>query len=916
MRWLIKVSLRLRSLFYRPVADGELDSELHFHLEQQIAANLAAGMSPAEARRAAIHELGGVEQLKEECRDARHTNCFHDLVHDLRYGLRMLRKSPGFTAVAVLTLALGIGANTAIFSVLNAALLKPLPVKQPDRLVLFGDGLDCCISDAFPNTSLYSYPFYREVRKRVDRFAAAYQNDVFSDVAAAFSTVQRVHGFVAGRTDAEPMDVLPVSGTYFETLGVSPVIGRALSEQDDATKDAHPVAVVSYAFWTQSLGRDPSVLNRQLTIGSAVFSVVGVAPAGFFGTQLGAQPDIWVPLSMQKEIPPGWDGYDDQMFESLDLIARLKRGVTSAQADANANLLFHQILGSFSAAPHKQEDLQRLDKTHLELTSLSHGFSRMRWNFVEVLMAVVALVLLIACANIANLLLARATGRARELSVRNALGAGRARLVRQLFTESLLLALGGGGLGIALASPARQFLIRMVSDGSGTYSGAMRFDVAIDARVLLFTLAITFATAILFGVIPALRATRFNIVDSLRDGRGQPSAPARTLAGRALVISQVALSLILLVGAGLFLRSLANLSNVSTGFNKENVILLRVDPSSAGYKIDVRLVSLYHDIQQRIAALPGVRAASFSMFTFDEGTWNNPIWVEGYLAGHQDIDVHHNVVGGDYFAAMGIPLLAGRTFGPQDTLMSPKVAIIGETLARTLFPSGSPIGRDYGRGGPEHAGDIEVIGVVKDVKYNNLDEPQQPGDYLPYTQSFQYLRDFQVRYAGDPATLIRSLRQTIHDVDGTLPISSVTTLDDQVSASISNQRLVAELSAFFGLLAVSLACIGIYGLMSYAVTRRTHEIGLRMALGAERGRVLWQIMREILLLVLAGVAIGLPVALACDRWIASMLFGLRSTDAMSFAGAAVLLLVVAAIAGYLPARRASLIDPMVALRYE
>ncbi|HKS67454.1 MAG TPA: ABC transporter permease [Candidatus Acidoferrales bacterium] len=901
--WLYTIPLRLRSLFHRRQADEELNEELRDHVERKTEEYVAKGLAPEEARRQALVGMGGIEKRKEECRDTRHVTWLQDFAQDFRFALRMLPKSRGFTAVAVLSLALGIGANTAIFSLLNAVLLKPLPVKQPDSLVLFGDGRDCCISDAFPNTSLYSYPFYREVQKR---------NDVFSGVAAAYSTVQRVHGFIAGSADAEPMDVLPVSGTYFSVLGVGPIIGRALSEQDDATKDAHPVAVVSYGFWSQSLGRDPYVLKRNLTIGSTVFSIIGVAPPGFFGTQLGEQPDIWVPLSMQKKIPPGWDGYNDQMFESLNLIARLQRGVTPALAQADANLLFHQILHGFGAAPHTPQALQKLDRTHLELTSLSNGFSRVSWNFVGVLMAVVALVLLIACANVANLLLARATGRGREIAVRHALGAARSRLVRQLSTESLVLALGGGALGVALASPARHFLVHLVSTGGDI----VRLDVPIDARVLLFALTITFATSILFGVIPALRATRFNIADSLRDGRNRPSAPAGTLAGRALVISQVALSLVLLVGAGLFLRSLVNLMDVHTGFNKENVILIRVDPSSAGYKEDARLAALYSNIQQRLAALPGVRAASFSLFTFNEGTWNNPIWVQGYLAGHQDIDVHHNVVGGDYFAAMGIPLLAGRAFSPQDTPTSPRVGIIGETLARTLFPVGSPIGRHYGRGGPDHAGDIEVIGVVKDVKYDSLDEPQKLGDYLPYTQAFRYLSDFQIRYAGDPRSLIPSVRETIHDVDRTLPISAVTTLEDQVSASIGNQRLVADLSAFFGLLAVSLACLGIYGLMSYAVTRRTHEIGIRMAVGAQPRDILRVIVGQGLKLLAVGVAVGLAASLALTRLMTSLLFGVTTTDPLTFASVGFLLFVVALTACYIPARRAMKVDPMVALRYE
>jgi predicted permease len=485
-------------------------------------------------------------------------------------------------------------------------------------------------------------------------------------------------------------------------------------------------------------------------------------------------------------------------------------------------------------------------------------------------------------------------------------------LIRQLLTESLVLAVAGGALGFAFASGASPLLVRMVSDGRE----ALQLEVPVDTRLLLFTLVVTVATALLFGTIPAFRATRLNLTDPLKDGRSQSRIPMKGPLAKALVISQVALSLVLLVGAGRFVRSLMNLTNVDTGFNKENVIRLRVDPSSVGYKEDARLTGLYRQIEERVSAIPGVRAASFSIFTFNEGTWNNPIWVQGYLAGHQETDVHHNAVGLDYFAAMGIPVLAGRRFGPQDNATSPKVGVIGESMARRLFPSGSPIGQRYGRGGPENAGDIEVIGVVKDVKYNSLDEDTQLGDYLPYTQNIRYLQDFEVRYMGDSASVVAAVRQTIHDVDRSLPISDVMTLDKQVERSITNQRLVAQLSTFFGLLAVFLSCIGIYGLMSYVVTRRINEIGVRMALGAERSHVRWLVMRESLWLVGLGITMGVPVAIAGDRLISSMLFGLRHTDAVSLSAAVTLLLVVVAIAGYLPARRASLIDPLVALRYE
>jgi predicted permease len=906
MRWLAETARRLKMLVHRRQFDADLEEEMRLHLALRQQEHVDSGMNRDDARAAARRGFGNPTVLKEKSHVAWGWEWLENLAQDVNYGVRAMRRSPGITVVALLSLALGIGANTAIFSLMDAVLLKSLPVKEPDRLVLFGEGLDQGISDGFPNRWLYSYPFYREMQKK---------NQVFSDVAAAFSMTDRIHGFVGGRSEAEPINIQLVSGTYFPMLGVQAVMGRALSEDDDRTEGEHPVAVVSYAWWKRNLAQDASVLGKRLTIGSTVFSIVGVAPQEFFGTKVGESPDIWIPLSMQKEIPPGWNGYNDEMFESLHLMARLKPGVGMAEANANANLLFQQILRGFANAPRTAENLQKLDKARVELNSMATGFSRLRRQFSEplkVLMAVVGLVLLIACANIANLLLARSTARARELSVRQALGAGRSRLIRQLLTESLVLAVAGGAMGIAFASVASRLLVRMVSDGRQ----ALQLGVPVDMRLLLFALGVTLATALLFGTIPAFRATRLNLTDSLKDGRSLPGAQGKGRLAKALVISQVTLSLALLVAAGLFVRSLMNLTNVDTGFKRENVIRMRIDPSSVGYGEDARLIGMYRQVEERVSALPGVLAASFSIFTFNEGTWNNRVWVQGNLAGHRETDVHHNAVGNGYFAAMGIPLLAGRTFGPQDTATSPKVGVISETMARTLFPSGSPIGRRYGRGGPEHAGDIEVVGVVKDVKYNSLDEETQLGDYLPYTQNVRYLNDFEVRYAGYSDTAIAAVRRAIHDVDRTLPISDVMMLDEQVARSTTNQRLLAQLSGFFGLLAVFLSCIGIYGLMSYVVSRRTNEIGVRMALGAERSQVLWSVMRESLWLVTLGIAIGVPVALAGSRLISSMLYGLRASDPATILAGVGVLSVVAALAGYLPARRASLVDPMISLRYE
>ena len=906
MKWLRELARRLSMLVHGRQFDADLEEEMRLHLELRQQEEIRSGVAADDARAAARRRFGNPTVLREQSRTAWGGEWFEHLVQDINYGVRAMLRSPGVTLVALLSLALGIGANTAIFSLMDAVMLKSLPVKDPVRLVLFGNGLDQGISDGFPNPWLYSYPFYREMQKR---------NDVFSDVAAAFSMTDRVHASVEGRGNTEPMNIQLVSGTYFPMLGVQAMIGRTLTEEDDRAKGGNPVAVISHGWWTRSLARDPSALKRKLTIGSTVFTIVGVAPAEFFGTKVGESPDIWIPLSMQKEVPPGWDGFSDNMFESLHLMARLKPGVSMAEADSNANLRFQQILRGFSGAPLTGENREKLDKARVELSSMATGFSRLRWQFsspLKILMVVVGLVLLIACANIANLLLARSTARARELAVRQALGAERSRLIRQLLTESLVLAFAGGALGVVFASGASHLLVRMVSDGRD----ALQLNVSVDMRLLLFTLGVTLATAVLFGTIPAFRATRMDLVDSLKDGRSLVTGEAKGPLAKALVISQVALSLVLLVGAGLFVRSLVNLTNVDTGFNKENVIRFRVDAGSAGYQEDVRLTSMYRQIEERVNALPGVRAASFSIFTFNEGTWNNDIWVQGYLSGHNEINVHHNAVGNGYFAAMGIPLVAGRTFGPQDTATSPKVGVISETTARTLFPGGSPIGRRYGYRGPQHAGDIEVVGVVKDVKYNSLEENPQAGDYLPSTQNVRYLNDFEVRYAGDSAAVVAAIRQTIHDLDQRLPISDVMTLDQQVARSITNQRLVAQLCTFFGLLAVFLSCIGIYGLMSYVVARRTNEIGVRMALGAERSQVLWLVMRESLWLVALGTVIGVPVTLAGSRLLSSVLFGLRANDPASLLTGAGVLLVVAALAGYLPARRASLVDPMVSLRYE
>ena len=836
-------------------------------------------------------------------------NWLETFLQDAAYGVRSMLRTPATTIVALISLALGIGANTAIFSFLDAVMLRSLPVKNPQQLVKLGvedwDG----ITNTFACTELYSYPFYRQLQSK---------NVVFSDTAAVFSMLDEVHGFVDERRDSEPINVQFISGTYFQTLGVGAEKGRTINDADDASEGDHPVAVISQSFWKRSLGGDPAVLEHKLRLGKTTFSIVGVAPAEFFGTKVGEAPDVWVPLSMIEQVPPGWKAYKENFAESLFILGRLKPGVSMEQATANMNVLFSQILRGFPDAKLTQENLAKLARTHLQLEPMAHGISDLRRTYskpLQVLMAIVALVLLIACANIANLLLARSTARARELAVRQALGARRARIVRQLLTESLLLALAGGVLGIGFAAMANRLLLHMISEGADI----VPLDVSLNLRLLAFTFGVTVTTTLLFGTLPALRATGVRLAECLKGGRGMRSAGTRTPVAKALVVSQVVLSLLLMVGACLFLRTLINLSRVDTGFNKDHVLRLNIDSAAMDFKDDdPREVILFKQIEERVSALPGVEAASFSAFTFREGSWSTLIQVPG-MPLDRGAHVKHNVIGDGYFKTLQIPIIAGRAFGPQDTATSQHVAVISEHMARTLFPAGSPVGRTFSIGSPDSSDtplQVQVIGVAKDVKFGDLEEPTPYIDYLSYRQREWGFGDFEVRYSGDFGAISNQVQQAIHSVERTLPITDVTTLDEQVARSFTDQTIIAELSAFFGLVAVFLSCIGLYGLMSYLVGGRTGEIGIRMALGANPRSVALGVIREVAIMVGAGIVIGIPVALALSRLVKSMLFGLSGTDPLSLAMAVAVLLLAGLLAGYVPARRASRVDPAVALRYE
>ncbi|HKQ08473.1 MAG TPA: ABC transporter permease, partial [Blastocatellia bacterium] len=835
-----------------------------------------------------------------------------DMIQDLRYGIRILFKQPAFTLIAVLSLALGIGANTAIFSLLDAVLLKSLPVKEPDKLVLFGKGEEGGLTNSFPHAScdLFSYPFYQEVRQR---------DEVFSDVAALLSMTWNVHGTVNNNSsggEMQPLRVQPVSGTYFSTLGVNAALGRTFTEADDLTPGGHPVAVVSYAWWQSRMGGDPEAVGKTIAIDQTAYTIVGVAPAEFFGTTVGQAPDIYVPLAMEAQLPPAhWNVRNEKLSQSLYLIGRLKNGVSAEQASAAVNLLFKQSLQELAGPQPAAERAQAIERASIELTPAGKGVSELRREFslsLRILMAVVGVVLLIACANIANLLLARAANRRREFAVRMAMGAGRIRLIRQLLTESILLAGLGGGAGVLLAWWGSRMLIGMASSSAEP----LPLDVTPNMRILGFTLLASLLSAVVFGTAPALRAARIEPNAELKGGRGAARASSQSPLGKALVVVQVALSLLLLVGAGLFVRTLINLQSIPTGFNQRNVMLFEIDTSALGLK-DKQYPALLREVEEKVKAVPGVEANAFAFLVFSQGGWTSLVETHDLAeADRASRVVRQNVVGQDYFAALGIPLLEGRGFGPQDTEKSQKVAVISETMAQRLFPGGSPLGRRFGTNGPQSHDEIEVIGVVKDSKYQSLTEEARPVAYYPSAQSPGPRGNLIVRFAGAPDRVIPQVRQAIQEVNHNLPIDEVLSLDEQIGRSLTQPKLVARLAAFFGLLALLLACIGLYGVLSYAVARRTNEIGIRMALGAQSRDVLWLMLREALMLVIIGVAVGLAASLAATRTASSLLYNLKPNDPLTITLATLLLLTIAILAGYLPARRAARVDPMVALRDE
>ena len=834
---------------------------------------------------------------------------------DIRYGWRVLRNSPAFTTVAVVTLALGIGANTAIFTLINAVMLRMLPAKNVHELVVVGDPTAVhSRSIGTPRTEFFSYPLYKELRDR---------NTVFSGIFAS-GEVNRVRvAKQSGQNVADDVLGVVVTGNYFSVLGVNALAGRTLYESDDQTRGGHPVAVISYAMWRARFNSDPSIVGDTLRLNGYPFTIVGVAPPGFHGEVVGDVQEVWVPMAMQEQLMPGRKYLDDVHASWLTSMARLKPGVSIEQAQANLNVIWQQLLDSDYGAKVGADDLSAIKREKIEVHSGARGLSELRGDFAKplfLLMGIVGLVLLIACVNVANLLLARATVRQKEIAVRLAMGAKPARIMRQLLTESVLLSLLGGALGLLAAFWGTRLLLsvaRLNIDQSG-------LQVNPDMRILFFTLGVCLITGILFGVVPAIRALRIELNATLKNAApGAVGGSARGFHwGKMLVAGQVALSLLVLFAAGLLVRSMQNLKNLDLGYNREKVLIVRLDPTSAGYDTPQKVTNLQTELQSRVARLPGVKdvtASELGLFYGSEGATS--VASEAYKGAEND---PKNVsffdrVAPDYFKVLGIPLIAGREIGPQDTASSQLVAVVNESFVKQYFPNQNPIGRKFWWDDQEHRDkQIEVIGVVKDVVDKGLKTKPRRRHYMPITQANDALGMLclEIRTVGDPSGLSDAVRNEIKSYNSGLPITNLRTLDRLIDGSISNEIIIAKLSTFFGVLALILASIGLYGVMSYTIAGRTRELGVRIALGAQRTDVLRMVLKEAMLLVVVGIAVGVPLSIASSRVIASMLYGLKWYDPVAMAIVIVLLAVVGAFAGFVPARRATKVDPMVALRYE
>jgi predicted permease len=892
--------------------EAELDEELRAHLERQVEKYIQSGQTREEAARRARLDFGGLEQVKEECRDARGVNLVETLIQDVRYGLRMLAKNPAFTAVAVLTLALGIGANTAIFTLVDAVMLKSLPVANPQELYRVGNDDNCCVIGGFQgNWGIYSYSLYQQFREHTPEFSqmAAFQGGL-GDLSVRRGGASRPAEAYAGEF---------VSGNYFTMFGISASAGRLIAPADDRP-GAPPVAVMSYRAWQQHFGFDPSVIGATFIINTMPFTVAGIAPPGFFGDTLRSDPpDFWLSLSTEPALNGQYSVLNHADMHWLYIIGRLKPGAqpASVQSELTAEVQHWQGAQPDLTAQNRSE----LGKQHIVLAPGGGGVARLQADStmgLRLLMAISGLVLLIACANIANLMLARGAARRTETAIRTALGAPRRRLIRQMLTESVLLAVLAGATGLLVAWSGARAILEIA------FRGASYVPISPNPSlpVLGFAFAVSLVTGIIFGVAPAWVASRCDPAEALR-GAGRSTHDRSSLPRKSLVVLQVALSEVLLIGAGLLTQTLRNLENQKFGFETQGRIIVRVDPTLAAYKPE-QLYALYQQLRQRLTQIPGVLSAAYSLYSpMQDENWATDIPIEGRPSDERD-NASFDRVSPHYFETIGTRLLRGRVITEEDTPTSPQVAVINQTFARKYLPNQDPIGKHLGFLKPS---EFEIVGVVEDAKYMDARGPAYPTFFLPFLQTAkdpklswlersQYMGDIELRVAGRPENLNAEVRRTLAGIDPNLTVLDMKSLSEQVAQNFNQERLAARLTELFGALALILACVGLYGVTAYSVARRTNEIGIRMALGADRKSVLALVLRGALGLIVLGLAIGIPAALAGGRVLASLLYGVKGWDPLTLGLGAVALALCALVAAFVPARRGTKVDPIIALRYE
>jgi predicted permease len=842
------------------------------------------------------------------------------MLHDLRYALRTLRMNRLFAAMALLSLALGIGANTAIYSFMDAILVRTLPVNDPGSLVVLKwhtKGRTAVINGI--NGSLYDDPETGQTSPNLPYRAfeiLSKDNPVLQSVAGFNATFRST---VLVRGEGSWVSGLYVSGAFFGVLRIPPAAGRLIGADDDRD-GAAPVAVISYGFAQRRFGSAAAAIGERATINDVPFVIVGVAPPGFYGLSPGQAQEIFMPQHASILTDRIYSGdprakYADTKFYWCEIIGRLKPGVKIAQAQAALEPMFHQFVNSVAA-----NDRERVDLPKLIVADASRGLDNLRRQYSKplyFLMTLVGLILMIACANLANLLLARTAGRRREMGVRLSLGAGRIRIVRQLLTESLLLASLGAALGVIFAHWGVKGLMVLVANGRDNFI----LDAGLNWRVLAVTTGVTLLTGILFGLAPALQSTRVDLASALRQTRAgeqrrRIGAWLRVSLSQTLVATQIAVSLLLLVAAGLFVRTLSKLNSVELGFNREQLLVFSVNARQAGYR-NQALQQYFENLLARLSAIPGVRAATASESALVSHSVNGTsVAVPGYTGTRNDVSVLS--VAQDFFSTMQIPMILGRAIGKRDVSAGAKVAVVNEVFAKTYFAGQNPIGKHFTLGKGTYAYDLEIQGVAKNARYSSLKGELPAVAYLPYTynpRSMGYLV-FELRATGDPMALANSAREVVRQADSRIPVTELRTQDAIIDQTIGQERTFATLCTAFALLAVAIACVGLYGTMAYSVARRTNEIGLRMALGAERRRLVWMVLREVCVMAAIGLALGLPVALATTKFVKSFLFDMKPNDPWAIAGAATVLIAAAVAAGYGPAWRASRIDPWTALRHE